>query len=41
MKCKVERFERKMDLTIKNLIGQMETYFTIGKFIPKRLSALC
>ena len=35
MKCEVERFERRKDLTIKDWIGQMETYFTIGQVPPE------
>ena len=35
MKCKVERFERGTDLTIKNWINKMETYFTIGQVPPE------
>ena len=34
MKCEVERFERGTDLTIKDWINQMETYFTIGQIPP-------
>ena len=41
MECKVKRFERNTDLTIKNWIGQIKTYSTIGKVFPKRSSALC
>ena len=35
MKCEVERFERGTDLTIKDWINQMETYFTIGQVPPE------
>ena len=35
MKCEVERFERGTDLTIKDWINQMETYFTIGQVHPE------
>ena len=31
MKCEIERFKRGTDLTIKDWINQMETYFTIGQ----------
>ena len=31
MNCEVERFEHGTDLTIKDWINQMETYFTIGQ----------
>ena len=31
MRCEVERFERGTDLTIKDWVNQMETYFTIGQ----------
>ena len=41
MKCEVEQFKLNTDLFIKNLINQMETYFTIGQVFPKRLSASC
>ena len=34
MKCEVERFERCIDLTIKDWINQMEKYFTIGQVPP-------
>ena len=34
MKCEVEKFERGMDLTIKDWIVQMETYFRIGQVPP-------
>ena len=34
MKCELERFERGTDLTIKDWINQMETYFTIGQVLP-------
>ncbi len=37
MKCKVKRFERGTDLTIKYWINQMETYFTIGQVPPQAL----
>ena len=35
IKCEVERFERGTDLTIKDWINQMETYFTIGQVPPE------
>ena len=35
MKCEVERFERGTDLTIKDLINQIKTYFTIGQVPPE------
>ena len=35
MKFEVERFERGTDLTIKDWINQMETYFTIGQVPPE------
>ena len=35
MKCKVERFERDTDLTIKDWINQMKTYYTIGQVPPE------
>ena len=35
MKCEVERFERGTDLTIKDRISQMETYFTFGQVLPE------
>ena len=35
MKCEVERFERGTDLTIKDWINQMETYFTVGQVPPE------
>ena len=35
MKCEVERFERGTDLTIKDWINQMETYFSIGQVPPE------
>ena len=35
MKYKVERVERGSDLTIKNWINQMDTYFTIGQVPPE------
>ena len=35
MKCEVERFERGTDLTFKDWINQMETYFTIGQVPPE------
>ena len=35
MKCEVERVERGTDLTIKDWINQMETYFTIGQVPPE------
>ena len=35
MKCEVERFESGTDLTIKDWINQMETYFTIGQVPPE------
>ena len=40
MKCKVERFERGTDLTIKDWINQMETYFTIGQVFPEAFVGL-
>ena len=35
MKCEVERFERGTDLTIKDWINQIETYFTDGQVSPE------
>ena len=35
MKCEVKRFERGKDLTIKDWVNQLETYFTIGQVPPK------
>ena len=35
MKCKVERYQRGTDLTIKDWINQMETYFTVGQVTPE------
>ncbi len=35
MKCEVERFDRGTDLTIKDWIKQMKTYFTIGQIPPE------
>ena len=35
MKCEVEQFERGSDLTIKDWINQMKTYFTIGQVPPE------
>ena len=34
IKCEVERFERGTDLTIKDWINKMETYFTFGQVPP-------
>ena len=34
MKFEVVRFERGTDLTIKEWINQMETYFTIRQVLP-------
>ena len=41
MKYEVERFERGIDLTIKDCINEMETYFTIGKLLMKHSSVSC
>ena len=35
MKCEVDRYERGTDLTIKDWISQMETYFTVGQIPPE------
>ena len=35
MKCKVPSFERGTELTIQDLINQMETYFTNGQIPPE------
>ena len=32
MRCEVKRFERGIDLNIKNWINQMETYITLRQF---------
>ena len=35
MRCEVDKFERGKDLTIKDRINQMETYFIIGQVPPE------
>ena len=35
MKCEVERYERGTDLSIKDWISQMETYFSVGQIPPE------
>ena len=35
MRCEVNKFERGKDLTIKDWINQMETYFIIGQVPPE------
>lgn len=37
IKCKVERFKRNTELTIKNWSNRMKTYFPIGLFFPEAL----
>ena len=35
MRCEVDKFERGKDITIKDWINQMETYFIIGQVPPE------
>ena len=35
MKCEVELYERGTDLTIRDGINQMKTYFTVGQVLPE------